>query len=402
MVSMVGAFKIAADMYGNEGFGEWALTRRFLSFLLPLIVCGLDIAIPRYVAMAAKSNAAGGVKAFISGALLFTAASTMIAVWLLLIFREQAAQLLFGDGAHVDFMSPICGLMVAYALYVPAYAYLRGALKIMEANLMHVLMYGVVPLVALAAFQGSLLAALQGLALLSGVVALTSLAYVIWRSGIDLGKAAAAGRVLVRYGSKRMYAAFFLLALATVPAIIAAHTSGVEQAGFVVFGMTIVGLAASAAAPLGVTMLPVAAMIMAEGGTTTLREPVRRLQWLIVASSIVGVITIWFAAPAIARVFFGDDYNEPAALLRVAALGAGPYVYFVCMRNLVDAHTERAVNTRNVFVSLVAFAIVVAVGILGAAMEAAYVSVWAYVSALAVLAVLTRRAIGNVFAARTA
>ena len=53
ILSYLIVFRVVADHFGPRGFGEYALARRTLAFLLPIGAIGLDIAIARYVAYAA-------------------------------------------------------------------------------------------------------------------------------------------------------------------------------------------------------------------------------------------------------------------------------------------------------------------------------------------------------------
>jgi O-antigen/teichoic acid export membrane protein len=50
ILSYLLVFRIVADHFGPRGFGEYALSRRTLAFLLPIGAIGLDVAIARYVA----------------------------------------------------------------------------------------------------------------------------------------------------------------------------------------------------------------------------------------------------------------------------------------------------------------------------------------------------------------
>lgn len=399
-VSMVGCFKIAADSWGTGGFGEWIVTRRVLALLVPLVVCGLDIAIPRYVAIA-KRDHNGDELHFIWGATWFVSVTLFASSIFLWVFREHASRAVFGDGGHSDLISPLILMMVASGLYVPCYAFLRGTMRIMEANLIHVLMYGLIPPVALIFLPNSPREAMLGVGVLSLILALICVLYVTRYSRWQVRKAISSARVLAAYGVTRMYAAFFLIALVSLPTIVVGRYAGVEQAGFVAFGLTLVGMAGTAASPIGVTMLPLATRLLAEGRHSELRVPVLRLEKLIVLMAVIGTGFMWVCAPWISTVFFGEQSPEATQALRISAVGAGPYVYFTCMRNIIDAQTERGVNTRNVIQAFVAFLFFVGMGLILPMDDIGRIVTCAYVLALVLLALLTRRALRNIFQQRT-
>lgn len=401
MVSMVACFKIAAELWGDQGFGEWALARRLLSCLLPLIVCGLDVAIPRYVAIAGRGRGGLGAAEIMSGALLFTAASVTVVVAAAVSTQREIGALFFGDARYASLVSPLCFLIPGYALHILAYAYLRGSSRIAEANLIHVLMHGVFPLVALATHPASPQQAFWRLGALVTTLGLLAAVYAFRRSGMNPIAAPAASRLLVGYGLHRMLAAFGLLLLATLPGTIAANRAGVAQAGFVVFGLSFIGLAGSAAAPLGVTLLPLASGLIAEGRLAELRALYRRLQWIILAGSLAAAALVWLLAARVTALFFGTANEEAAVVLRICAAGAGPYFYFCCMRNFIDAHTESGLNTRNVMIALLAFGFAAGFASLAGGIAAARIAVGAYVVALVVLALCTWRATDSLFSPRS-
>ena len=400
MVSMVACFKIAADLWGDQGFGEWALARRLLSFSLPLVICGLDIAIPRYVAIAGRAQAGLAAAAVMSGALLFTAASVTVVVTLALATRSEIAGLLFGDPRYASLVVPLCLLIPGYSLHILAYAYLRGSLRIAEANLLHVLTHGVLPLAVLATNPSVPEQAFWRLGALVTALGVFAAVYAFRRSGLDPAAAPRSSRLLAAYGLQRMLAAFGLLLLATLPGVVAANQAGVAQAGYVVLGLSFIGLAGSAAAPLGVTILPLASGLIAEGRPAALRGLYRRLQWIILAGSVAAPGIVWPLAPAITALFLGGRNEEATIILRICAVGAGPSFYFSCMRNFVDANTETGLNTRNLLIALLAFGAVATLGMLGLGAAAARVAASSYVAALFVLAVLTWRATAKLFSAR--
>src|SRR6185369_2380178 len=44
------AFRLAHQSFGSDGFAEYALTRRSIAFLVPLLSLGIAVAIPKFVA----------------------------------------------------------------------------------------------------------------------------------------------------------------------------------------------------------------------------------------------------------------------------------------------------------------------------------------------------------------
>src|SRR5712692_7974903 len=64
MACQMFAFKLAAHLFGKQGFSEYALVRRVISTVYPICLLGLSVALPRYIAMASKSGDPGLDKRF--------------------------------------------------------------------------------------------------------------------------------------------------------------------------------------------------------------------------------------------------------------------------------------------------------------------------------------------------
>ena len=144
-LSMVLTFRIANDRWGIVGFSEWILARRLLAFLLPVLTLGMDVGLPRAIA---KSRA-DGAEAYLQAAVVLVFATTLLAGAVLLPFDEWVARAVFGDSTRSHLVAPIALMAGAYAFYTLVYGYLRGRLEIMEANLVHILAFGVAPLIVL-------------------------------------------------------------------------------------------------------------------------------------------------------------------------------------------------------------------------------------------------------------
>ena len=182
------------------------------------------------------------------------------------------------------------------------------------------------------------------------------------------------------------------MALSLFPASLVASRAGIEAAGFVALAFSVVGLAGSACTPVGVVLLPVAASMWAKGLRADLLLEFRRLERILVLLGILAIVVIPLSAPLLAWLLLGE--SEPALLtaLGLSGLAAAPFIYFVCARQVVDACSVDAWNTRNLLVAVAAF--VVSWFAFGAtSFDAIVVAMLSYASAMLVLAFLTARTV---------
>jgi len=49
-------YRLIAQNFGPEGVGKYALIKRVIAFLSPLLLLGLGVRIPRYIAMSKDTN----------------------------------------------------------------------------------------------------------------------------------------------------------------------------------------------------------------------------------------------------------------------------------------------------------------------------------------------------------
>src|SRR5207248_6971853 len=145
VVSYLLAFRLVAVFLGTTGFGEYSLSRRTLSLLLPLVVLGLDVGVARYVSYA-EANKADGSSAYPPAALLMLGAGATVLSAVLLAFNGFWAQVFFGSATYSGLVVAMPVLIVGGGAQVIAYSYLRGMARIQWANVVYVLNFAVVPI----------------------------------------------------------------------------------------------------------------------------------------------------------------------------------------------------------------------------------------------------------------
>ncbi|HEX2721340.1 MAG TPA: hypothetical protein VHM24_00380, partial [Gemmatimonadaceae bacterium] len=86
-------------------------------------------------------------------------------------------------------------------------------------------------------------------------------------------------------------------------------------------------------------------------------DAVRRLVIRLLAGGILlataGVAVGEMIIPAFIRWYFGAAFLPATPVFRTCLLGAIPYVVYILMRNILDAIDVKAVNSRNLIVSLI-------------------------------------------------
>lgn len=381
ILSYLAVFRLVADHFGPPGFGEYALSRRTLAFLLPLGALGLDIAVARFVAYAADRPEEQ--REYLPAALGLLAVATGVLSAILLLFQSFWADLFFGSTSYSGLVPPLALMVAGNGLFAIAYGNFRGHLQILRANVLRVVVHVLLPFGAALLVRSSVVDLLYVIG--GGWAVLSLVALALTRMSIR-NPLAHAGE-LARYSVPRAPGDLLALVMFAIPGIVVAHVSDITVAGNVAFGIAALGMIAVGVFPVGFVLLPVASRLLAAGSVDQLRGQV-----FIVARVVVGLIVIAilifevFATPIVA-IYLGPAFAGSVATLRLLMLGALPWGIYMSLRTIIDARHKRAVNAINV---AVAFAFFVALMlILRTWMDPATVVVPVFVISLYVLGTLT-------------
>jgi O-antigen/teichoic acid export membrane protein len=358
--------RLAAWRWGPTGFGEYVLVRRTLSLLQLPILCNMGTAISRYVAMsgAGGGGARSSRQTYLVGATAVAASATLVASLLLIAAAKPGAALLFGSPRYAPLMRVVAFALPGIILHGVAYGYFRGRLQMLAANALQIVNLGVVPVAVFAIPRLSVLQTVTLLAMGWNLVTLAALLPLLWAAAQE-GQAglAAAVRELLRYGLPRVPGEFALAALFSLPTTVAAHFGGVEQAGFIGLGVSLLSLVGSMFSPLGQIVLPSASAMAARGEIAALGKGVWRLWLASVAAAGVMVVILGVGARPLITLYVGAAFLPAVPMVRLLLLAGIPHVTYVVLRNVLDALDTRPRNAKNLILALALFgAIALAVG----------------------------------------
>ena len=376
------AFKLVADHLGASGFGEYALSRRTLSLLLPLAALGIDIGITRYVSYASAERSPRAAGYAPAGLILMGAAVPILSV-VLILFSTFWAQLFFGSRAYATTVISIPPVLVGGALHVIAYAYLRGLSRIQKANVLMAVNQALVPVLSIVFFGSSVSAILIAMGVGWTVVSLVPLA----RLPMTTAHLRERIRELARFGIPRVPGDVVQLLLFALPGILVAHAADIRVAGLVAFGVAGVSMIGSGLTPVSFVLLPLASRMFASGSVRQLRTEIIEVVGITMAGTLVLVVILEVFAGTIVRIYLGPAFSSGVDTLRLTLLGALPWAVYITLRSVIDARHVRPINAMNMVISFAGF-LVLAV-ILRHVTDDTTAAVLAFVFALYLLAALT-------------
>jgi O-antigen/teichoic acid export membrane protein len=342
MASQIIVYKLAAHYLAKQGFSEYALARRTVSLIFPIPVLGLSVGLPRYISFSNGRNDRESADRYFGATLWCAGIASLLCVVLINLFAGAFSYLFFGSQSYRGLAFPISLMILGLCEHTVACGYFRGHMELNRANVLQLINLALLPILVFFSARHSLEAILTTLGSLSIMTSslalcLTPLRAMARKSGTEIQE-------LLRYGIQRVPGDFFLMALFTLPATIVAHLYGVEQAGFVAFGISIVSMIGGVFAPVGLVLLPKATWMLAEGAHRDLRAHLKLIIRITVGGSAAIVFLAWMAMPNAIRIYLGTGFDHVVPIARVLIFAALPYCLYLVVRNLVDAYHEHGVT----------------------------------------------------------
>lgn len=355
LISGLLVFKLAMTQFGDIGFSEFSIVKRNLAYLYTLILLGLGVTVPRYIARELGTKSGNEHHVFLSALSIMTF-SLLITGIILFFFQNKISFLLFGDQSYTKFLFPIFVSIVGLSLHSMIYSYYRGNMMFNHSNFLQMINMGVVPL-SVFLFAKNIEEVFLYTGLIVSVISLAVLIKVFLSQSFEFNKIKNFIPKLLKYGIQRLPADFGLASLIALPAIFSAHTEGLVVAGYVAFSISLLSLSGQAVAPIGLIMLPKISHLLGEKNFIMIQYYVKKLFIFSIAVSITGTVVYQLFVKEMLQLYLGKIELDLITISKNIMWGALFYPFYVTMRSVVDAYYVRAYNTLSILVSLVVFLI---------------------------------------------
>jgi len=350
LVAGVLVYKFAANLEGANDFSEYAISRRTISFILPLLILGNGVGIPRYVAFSHNKKEKQDTY-FLAG--LITTFSFAIPLLLIIyIFKTNFSFLFFGNFSFEYLIPILCIMVFGLLLHGLNYGYFRGKVKMYEANIFQLLNFGIAPLLVFVFFDNVL-----DVILYTGIFWLTIstlfTAYILITSKWDLKNLKPQIKELLVFGIQRVPGDFVLAAFLALPAYYTAHMidDELKTAGYVAFAMSFLNMAGAAFGPISLILLPKASVLIKNKDFELLKYQIKKITLWTLGLTTLGVLFIELFANQIISIYLGKDSPELIYLIRVTFSASFGYTIYISLRSILDAYYIKAVNTINIVIS---------------------------------------------------
>jgi len=349
LASALLVYKLAANVFLKEEFSEYVIARRVITFLVPIVLMGMTIEMPKHLVTGGKS-----AEAYYAGGLMIILTFSLLLCLFLNLFSSHIAYFLFGNAKYSDIIFPITVMLFGLMTHSGCYSFFRGSLDMTNANIIQIINGALVPALVFYAYKSPGLVILAT-GILQSLVSLMFFIKIMGRIKNKIVIKIACIKILLFYGMQRVPGDMGLAGLLMLPATIAAHIGGINAGGSVAFSISLLNMVGAIFSPLGLVLLPRVRLIVQKRDYSTLKLYLLKI---FKTSLILGILTLAayeIFADFILEVYLGKRNADLEYLSRLIMIACPFYILSLSLRSVIDAYYVKPVNARNILISLTFF-----------------------------------------------
>ncbi len=354
LVSFFLFYKMIAANFGPEGVGEYSLVKRSSGMILTLLLLGLGVGLPRYIAMASERSVkiayfrvGAAIAALFAFAFLFAAN----------LLKGDFAILFFGSVKYDYLVLPVSLYIAGLLLHSLVYSYFRGSLEAGKFNSLQIINLAIIP-VAVIFFTAGV--RMETLIVAIGIAMLVCVIFFIlfFIKGIFSDKRGAnigTYRELFAYSIPRCIGDFLYGILLALGPILAVHISSVGDAGYFSIGQSLLISLGSVIGPLGLVLLPKVSSLVAEGKNEIITDNLSDFVGAIIQCSMFICVQMIIFADIIILYWLGGGFLDAVASVRIILTAVVFYAFYNSTVSILNASRVKPLDMINVSIGLATF-----------------------------------------------
>jgi len=354
-------YRLIAKNLGAEGVGQYSLVRRTIGLFWPLLILGLGVGLPRYIAMSQDENQR---RAYISSAGLVAVTFTCAFLLIINVFKRHFAKIFFGDIDYANLVLPFSVFLLGLVFHILVYSYSCGRLLVRTFNSLQITNLAIVPIVILVVFRNI---TVQGLLTVTGfsTLIISSLFFLSFVKdvfgSIEKPQFKSSLKELLCYSLPRVPGDFALAGLFSLGPIIGAHFAPIEDVGYLAVSQSLLTTAGATIAPLGTILLPKVSNLIARGSHQTIRQNVNLLVAAVLQFFSFLCVQVLIFTDVIVTYWLGAEFSPAIPVMRIIFISIVFYAFYVAMRSILDAAKVKPVNAINLFICFGVFVTLAAI-----------------------------------------
>lgn len=348
-------YRLIAGNFGPEGIGKYSLIKRVIGFLHPLILLGLGIGLPRYIAISRNKEQRSS---YLKVGSLLIVGFTFVSLIFINLFKNYFAKTFFGTAEYTNLILPFSFFLIGLILHSLIFSYFRGRLLIKTFNFLQMMNLALVPLTILIFFENI---TIEKLIILIGIttfiIAFIFSLYFIKEFFLRIEKwqLKKSFKELLQYSIPRVPSIFMWQGLLSIGPIFAAHFTSIQEVGYLSISLSILAITGIVIAPLGLIILPKVSNLLANGRQEVIKENINFLIGAILQLPIFICFQLIIFIDDIVKYWLGSEFSSAIPIMRIVFISILFYAFHEGLRNILDAVKVQPLNTINLLLSFAVF-----------------------------------------------
>lgn len=358
MLLAFGITKITSNILSVDEFGQYNVVRRSVSVISFVMLGGMGITLPRYLAMFQGARQYRKMIDLICCSFIFVCAVCLSVVTtcfielknLIYIITGSSNNLLYWFAIAFSFSTTISSLLVAY--YRGINDFKNYSITQISFQLLLFVSLIFVPRQNVSAIFLMWFATTGFFTVFYFSYEYISKRRILFRSCRPCHFSGMMKTITV-YSVPRLVGDFFLFSFSAFPVIYLSHVLSMADVAFYSVGLTILNMATPVFSFLGVVLLPYVSGAISNGQFKNAQVLIRKLSIWYLLLALAMTIVFWLLMPYIIRFFFSLDYIISKDISRVLLLAIIPQSLYLLYRNPIDAVSTFPYNTLILVVSCI-------------------------------------------------
>lgn len=353
-----GLNKLLSIRLGTVGYGEYSIARRTASVIAYVMLFGLGIAVPRYLAVFRQMGDKLNEARFMLSAISILIFLSSITIGILLAFRISLAQMIFGEISYSILILPMLAFAFSMAVTTFAYSFYRGLDKLYMYSVSQISVQ-LINLFLAFVFDKDVTTLLGVWSIVTGgygiIICAKAWAYYYSKANIksyirdlrpQIGE-------LTSFCLPRVPGEFILFAYTVLPLIIINHKLGMEITAFFAAATSVNSTISPMFSFVGVVLLPLVSKSLVNQQFDEAENKVKVLGKIYLILGILGIAFVEIFTPFVVKILFSKEYLTCVPIVRIMIFALLPNAYYLLLRNPLDAVSKIPYNTINLLISFV-------------------------------------------------
>lgn len=358
MVLALAVNKLLSNMLGVEGYGQYSIIKRSTSVLSFVMLNGMGIALPRYLASYMAREDIQKAKSTVIASLILVVLTISVIITFCVLIAQELSPFIIGNDNFPLYYTAIL-FSVSTTLGSILFAYYRGINAFINFAFSQVAIQ-VLVLISTAFWGSNLLHVINLWSFTTvGYIAIASIIErkknSIYKENLNRWKENILPQLntLFKYGFPRMVGDIFLFSFAAFPLIYINQKIGIRQSSFFATGITLTAIITPFFTFLGMVLLPYVSASIAQNNFKQADKLIKQLSLLYVVLSIIATILLWIGMDIFIRLFFNTEFLPAAFTSKILVLTILFESIYLLLRNPIDAVSQFPYNTINLLVSFI-------------------------------------------------